>query len=404
MTGNNAGKERLDRLGAAMREEGIAALVCTRDLNVLLVSGFWPVTGNAVAIVTPEPRVALVVPEDARALAGRGWADRIETYQLGSLDRIELVPGRLFEAIETILRPLAGGLGKIGLELGPAHLPSAYASTHVYGEAFCTRLRQTFAHADVVEADALLAQQRSCPTGLERERIRASCALATEAFCAGAAQLREGVPETDAVIPFRQAFAQEATRQPGIARSDSYFYCMSGANGATAWAAFQQSRTTPLARGVPILVHCNSYADGYWTDITRTYVLGAADERLQLIFDAIVRARDAALAAIRPGVRACDVDHAARTVLQEAGFGKEFRHALGHGVGFAAIDHNEPPRIHPASHEVLEEGMVFNVEPGIYIDGYGGARDCNMVAVTARGCEVLSAFHQTPGEWCIHQS
>jgi Xaa-Pro aminopeptidase len=53
---------------------------------------------------------------------------------------------------------------------------------------------------------------------------------------------------------------------------------------------------------------------------------------------------------------------------------------------------------------VLEEGMVFNVEPGIYIDGYGGARDCNMVAVTASGCDVLSAFHQTPGEWCIRQS
>jgi Xaa-Pro aminopeptidase len=387
-----------------MRDEGIDALVCTRNLNVLLVSGFWPVTGNAVAVVTPEPRVALIVPDDARELAGRGWAGRIETFQAGSLDRIEEVPSDLFSAIETILRPLAGSLGKIGLELGPAHLPSAYASMHVFGEAFRTRLVQTFAHANVVAADALLAQQRSCPTEGERKRIQASCDLAAEAFCHGASQLREGVAETDAVLPFRLAFAEEATRRQGIARSDSYFYCMSGANSAAAWAAFQQSRTTPLMRGVPILVHCNSYADGYWTDITRTYVLGEPDERLQLIFNAIARARDAALAVIRPGVAARDVDHAARAVLQETGFVKEFRHALGHGVGFAAIDHNEPPRIHPASHEVLEEGMVFNVEPGIYIDGYGGARDCNMVAVTAGGCEVLSAFHQTPGEWCIHQS
>jgi Xaa-Pro aminopeptidase len=402
MTGNDTARERLDKLGAAMREEGIDALVCTRNLNVLLVSGFWPVTGSAIAVVTPEPRVALIVPEDASELARRGWADRIATYQSGSLDRIEDVPGELFAAIDTILRPLS--LAKIGLELGPAHLPSAYASMHVYGEAFRTRLVQTYAHANVVAADALLAQQRSSPTACERERIRVSCDLATEAFCRGASQLREGVAETDAVLPFRQAFAEEATRQQGIARSDSYFYCMSGANGATAWAAFQQSRTTPLARGVPILVHCNSYADGYWTDITRTYVLGEPDERLQLIFNAIARARDAALAAIRPGVMARDVDHAARAVLQEAGFGKEFRHALGHGVGFAAIDHNEPPRIHPASHEVLEEGMVFNVEPGIYIGGYGGARDCNMVAVTASGCDVLSAFHQTPGEWCIRES
>ncbi|MGZ5201309.1 MAG: M24 family metallopeptidase [Telluria sp.] len=404
MTNDDRASERLDRLGAAMREQGISALVCTRNLNVLLVSGFWPVTSNAIAVVTPEPRVALIVPEDARELAGRGWADRIETYQLGSLDRIEEVPSDLFTTVEGILRPLAGGLSKIGLEIGPGHLPSAYASMHVYGEALRARLAQTFSRASLVAADTLLARQRSRPTEWERGRIRTSCLLANEAFCRGAAQLREGLPETDAVIPFRQAFAEEATRQQGIARSDSFFYCMSGPNGAAAWAAFQQSRTTPLARGVPILVHCNSYVDGYWTDLTRTYVIGEADQRLQLIFNAIARARDAALAAIRPGVTARDVDRAARTVLQDAGFGKEFRHALGHGVGFAAIDHNEPPRIHPASHEVLEEGMLFNVEPGIYIDGYGGARDCNMVAVTASGCEVLSAFHQTPGEWCIHQS
>jgi Xaa-Pro aminopeptidase len=404
MTGNNKGAERLDRLGAAMRELGIDALVCTRNLDVLLVSGFWPVTGSAIAVVTAEPRVSLIVPPEARELAGRGWADHIETCETGSLARIEEVPSALFTSVEAVLRPLAGGLRTIGLEKGPAHLPSAYASMQVYGDAFRSRLAQTFPHAKVVAADALLAAQRSRPTKWERERIGLSCQLAMEAFCRGAALLHEGVAETDAVIPFRQAFAQEATRQQGIARSDSYFYCMSGPNGADAWAAFQQSRTTPLARGVPILVHCNSYADGYWTDLTRTYVIGEADERLQLIFDCIARARDAALAVIRPGACARDVDHAARAVLQEAGFGKEFKHALGHGVGFSAIDHNEPPRIHPASHEVLEEGMVFNVEPGIYIDGYGGARDCNMVAVTSSGCEVLSAFHQTPGEWCIRQT
>jgi Xaa-Pro aminopeptidase len=404
MTDNSGATERLARLAEAMREEGISALVCTRNLNVLLVSGFWPVVSNAVVVVTPEPRVILVVPEDARELAGGGWADCIETYQLGSLERLEEVPASLFTTVEAILRPLAGGGGKIGVEMGPAVLPAAYASTYVYGEAFRARLEQAFSRAALVPADGLLAQQRSRPTPWERGRIKTSCDLAMEAFCHGAAQLRGGVPETDAVLPFRQAFAEQATQQQGIARSDSFFYCMSGANGATAWAAFQLSRTTPLARGVPILVHCNSYADGYWTDLTRTYVIGEADPRLQLIFNTIARARDAALAVIRPGVTAREVDHAAREVLQDAGFGKEFRHALGHGVGFAAIDHNEPPRIHPVSDELLEEGMVFNVEPGIYIDGYGGARDCNMVAVTASGCDVLSAFHQTPGEWCIRQS
>ncbi|HEY1231119.1 MAG TPA: Xaa-Pro peptidase family protein [Ramlibacter sp.] len=401
MTTQPGPDDRLERLGFAMREQGISALVCARNLNVLLASGFWPVTGNAVAVITDEPRVALVVPEESRELARRGWADRLETFQLGSLERLEDIPGGLFSTVEAILRPLAGGLQKIGIETGPAHLPAAYASLYVYGDALRVRLAQTFARAALVGADELLAIQRMQATAFELERIRRSCAIAAEAYRRGTAGLREGVPETDAVIPLRRAFVERATREPEVCRADSFFYCMSGRNAAAASAAFQQSRATPLASGVPVLVHCNSYADGYWTDLTRTYVIGRPDHQLRRIFDALARARDAALAAIRPGVVAREVDRAARAVLEQAGFGAAFRHPLGHGVGFAAIDHNEPPRIHPASHEVLEEGMVFNVEPGVYIDGWGGARDCNMVAVSAAGCELLTPFQQSPDEWHI---
>src|SRR5438128_382173 len=81
MTDTAAGRdERLSRLSAAMAGRGLSALVCVRNLDVLLVSGFWPVVGDAVAIVTAEPQVWLVVPEDTRELAERGWADRVHTY------------------------------------------------------------------------------------------------------------------------------------------------------------------------------------------------------------------------------------------------------------------------------------------------------------------------------------
>lgn len=384
-----------------MAECDLSALVCVRNLDVLLVSGFWPVIGNAVAIVTIEPKVFLVVAQESRELAVCGWADRIETYRLGSLDRLEDTPRELFAMVEALLRPLAGGLRRIGMEMGPVHLPAAYVSMNVYGAALRADLEHAFSRAQLAPADALLASMRMRPTAWERERIRTSCDIAGAAYRNGAAALRPQVPETNAVLPFRDAFAEYATTQPAVTRADSFFYCMSGANAASAWAAFQQSRMTPLAAGVTVLVHCNAYADGYWTDLTRTYVLGPPGDDLRRIFDAIARARDAALAAIRPGVRACEVDKAARDVLEAAGYGPAFKHPLGHGVGFTAIDHNEPPRIHPASRQQLEEGMVFNVEPGIYIDGFGGARDCNVVAVTGDGVELLSPFQQSPQEWCI---
>lgn len=392
--------ERVDRLRSAMAEHDLSALVCVRNLDVLLASGFWPVTGNTVAIVTDEPLVHLVVPDEARELAELGWADKIATYKLGSLDRVEPAPGELFGIVTGLLRQAAGAR-RIGIEMGPGHLPAAYVSMYDYGAALRLHLKETFSPSRLTAADALLAAMRMRPTPWERSRIRTSCELAGAAFCQAAPALRADVPEKTAVLPFRGAFAACAAAHAEVARADSFFYCMSGPNAAGAWAAFQQSRATPLQERVPILVHCNAYADGYWTDLTRTYVLGEPDEQLRRMFDAIARARDAALKAIRPGVQAWAVDKAARDVVTAAGFGAAFRHPLGHGVGFTAIDHNEPPQIHPVSRIVLEEGMVFNIEPGIYIDGYGGARDCNVVAVSGSGCELLSPFQPAPGDWRI---
>ena len=145
----------------------------------------------------------------------------------------------------------------------------------------------------------------------------------------------------------------------------------------------------------------NSYADGYWTDVTRTYVIGKPDDRRQQMFDAISAARQAALNAIRPGVKAADIDSAARNVLKARGFGPQFRHSTGHGVGFSAIDANEKPRLHPKSEDALEVGMVFNVEPAIYFEGYGGMRHCDMVAVTDSGAEVLTSFQSCLSDLAI---
>src|SRR6185295_6178091 len=131
---------------------------------------------------------------------------------------------------------------------------------------------------------------------------------------------------------------------------------------------------------------------GLWTDITRTYHPGPVDDGVRDLFEAVLAARAAALAAIAPGARAAAVDRAAREVLADRGLGDAFRHGTGHGVGFAAIDHDARPRIHPASEDVLQAGMVFNLEPAIYLDGWGGLRHCDLVAVTAEGVELLTPF------------
>jgi Xaa-Pro aminopeptidase len=140
------------------------------------------------------------------------------------------------------------------------------------------------------------------------------------------------------------------------------------------------------------MIHANTCGDGYWSDITRTFTVGEPTETQALMHRAIMEARQAALEMIRPGVAAKQVDGAARSVLERHGYGKLFKHSLGHGVGFSAANAHSLPRIHPASPDVLEAGMTFNVEPAIYIKGYGGMRHCDVVAVTSSGVEVLTPF------------
>ena len=166
---------------------------------------------------------------------------------------------------------------------------------------------------------------------------------------------------------------------------------MSGPNSAQAYAAFQQTRARRIEEGDFVLLHCNSYCGGFWTDITRTFSIGRSDAQKAAITEAVLEASQKAISAVRPGILSSVVDEAAREVLNARGYGKAFKHATGHGVGFAAINHNALPRIHPLSDDILEPGMVFNIEPAVYIPGFGGMRQCNMVAVTETGAELLPA-------------
>src|SRR6185312_11657713 len=102
-------------------------------------------------------------------------------------------------------------------------------------------------------------------------------------------------------------------------RADGFAFCMSGPNAAEAYKAYQLSSDRAPRPGDLVLAHCNSHVDGYWTDITRTYCLGRPDDRQRQMYEAVFAARRAALDAIRPAARACDVDHAARQVIERHG-------------------------------------------------------------------------------------
>lgn len=393
---------RIERVAGALAEVGMDALVCALPVNVLLLSGYWPVVGTSVAVATREGTIRVLAPEDEEGLAARGRADEVRTFSPGSLTESMGASEAVRAPLRETLKSLGVGRGSvIGYESGECFEPASYASMHLYGSAIKRMLAEDFPFSAIVPADDLLTRLRAALTRAELDGVRAACRVAAEAFDAGARGLRSGLKETEVAANFRAPLSTLGVSAEGVERADGFVFCMSGPNSAGAFAAYQLSRARRVAAGDLVLVHCNSYADGFWTDITRTFCLGEPDERKRRMYDAVFAARRAALEVSRSGIRAAEVDAAARRVLEARGFGAEFKHGLGHGVGFAAINHNAPPRLHPASNDVLETGMVFNVEPAIYIEGFGGMRHCDMVVVTGAGAEVLTPFQSCVEELTV---
>jgi Xaa-Pro dipeptidase len=388
-------EQRMRRVREALEGAGLEAVVCAHPENVLMLSGYWPVVGNALAIVTRHGRVAVLAPEDERELAQAGWGDDLRTFDPVSLNAIRRIDETVGELLETVARDLGLGRRCIGFEGGPATEPTSYAGMFLYGPILEKMLGRVLSSSRMETAEHALKRLRAAKTPREVTRIRTACRIAERAFRAGAQQLRAGLLETEAAVHFRAPLSTAGTGFEGVERADGFAWCMSGPNAARAKGAYARSRARPIGRDELILVHCNSYADGYWVDVTRTYCLGEPDDRRRTLYEAVFAARAAALTAIRPGVKAADVDRAAREVIAGRGFSAHFPHPTGHGVGFAAIDPNARPRLHPMSEDVLEAGMVFNVEPAIYIDDDCGLRHCDVIAVTDDGAEVLTPFQDT---------
>jgi Xaa-Pro dipeptidase len=381
--------ERTRRVQALLRESKLDLLVCALPANVLMLSGYWPVVGTGVALAFAEGRIALLIPEDEHDLASTSWADEIHTFHPGSLDRLETAES----AIRAPLSRLVGDSAtRIGFERGEFSEPASYAAMHLYGGAMERLLAECLPNARLDGADALLTDLRARKTSFEIERLRTACRIASHAFRKGAAAIEVSATETRVAEAFRSPLSEGPDHFSYVQRSGGFAWCMSGPNSALASGAYARSRARKIQDGDLVLIHCNSYADGYWTDITRTFCVGNPDDRQAELFEAVFRARQAALDAVAPGVPAAMVDGAAREVLRERGFGDAFRHSTGHGVGFGAIDANALPRLHPRSPDRIEPGMVFNIEPAVYFDGYGGIRHCDLVAATATGYELLTAF------------
>ncbi len=139
--------------------------------------------------------------------------------------------------------------------------------------------------------------------------------------------------------------------------------------------------------GESVVIDIGARVSGYSSDLSRTICLGTPDDTFNKVYNTVLEAQRVALATIREGITGGEIDNVARIVIKQAGFGEAFGHGLGHGIGLAP---HEPPRLGPNSLEHLADGMVFTIEPGIYLVGWGGVRIEDVVVMESGKIRVVS--------------
>jgi Xaa-Pro aminopeptidase len=182
---------------------------------------------------------------------------------------------------------------------------------------------------------------------------------------------------------------EAALREAGFERPSFDTIVASGPNAAL---PHYRAGDRVLERGDVVVLDFGGVLDGYCSDLTRTVAVAPPSAEAHRVHQAVREAQQAAIDAVRPGIATTDVDRAARRVLDAHGLGEAFGHGTGHGLG---LDVHEEPRVTRPRADVapvpLEPGMVFTIEPGAYLPGWGGVRIEDDVLVTARGCEVLTS-------------
>lgn len=207
--------------------------------------------------------------------------------------------------------------------------------------------------------------------------LKKSAGIADRAVQAAFAAIRPGMSEAELAEAVSTSFASEGA-------APLFRIVGAGPNGAF---PHHQTGERKLEEGDAIVIDIGASKGGFPSDITRMAVVGRPPEGYGQIHTIVEKAVQAALKAARPGVKAKEVDAAARRVISDAGYGEYFVHRTGHGLG---IDVHEPPFITATSETVLEEGMVFSIEPGIYIPGRFGIRLEEIVILREDGPEIFS--------------
>ena len=357
---------RIDKARRLMREQQIDALMLTGGTSLLYFSGIqWGLSERLFAMVLPVTGEAFYVCpafEEGRA------REQIARGPLGHSADV-----RTWHEHESPYERVAQGLADRGIATGRLAVEETVRFVFSHGVAEAARQLR------IVDATPVTAGCRMTKDAHELALMRHASAVTLKAYEAAYRALEDGMTQND----FADLVAT-AHRRLGY----------SGYAGVQVgeYSALPHGSLTPqvVREGTILLIDGGCTVEGYWSDLSRTFVLGKPTEKMKRVFEIDLRAQTAALEAARPGVPCEAVDAAARTVIEDAGYGPGytyFTHRVGHGLG---MDIHEWPYLVEGNRLPLAPGMTFSDEPGIYIRGEFGVRVEDDMVITENGAELFT--------------
>ena len=333
-------KNRLEKLLAGLGEKGLDGILISQPENRRYLSGF---DGSAGFLIITEKR-SILATDSRYIVQARSQAPDYEILTITS------DTGGWFAKMAAGLK-----IKKLGFE--GEHL------TFSLQRRLCDILGNGQTALKLAPAENMVEPLRAVKEPEEIELISQAAEIADAAMEHIRGKLRPGMTEREAAWEIEK-FMREKGSQPVP-------FDVIVAGGPNSALPHAQPSARAIKKGEPIVIDIGARVGGYASDLSRTVCLGAPDDTYKKIYDTVLGAETGAIALIRPGMTGGEADQLARVIIEEGGYGEAFGHGLGHGVGLAT---HEKPRLGPGSSEELADGMAFTIEPGIYIEGWGGVR------------------------------
>ena len=384
-------RRRIRRLKTALRRARLDAMILRLPENVVMSFGVWPMAGFAYGVFTADAGpVALIAPSSEDREMDDCWAGEVRFFdwpRTGGTDALDAIAGQ----VRDLAREHRLARASIGYEgsferIAPPHNA---AEPVVACESSVAYLKSILPRARWVDATGLLFDQRAIKTECEIGRLRTANRVAAFGLKAFHRSVTVGASEAELAATVHGECLIKGSRLPGVRHVNAYPQIASGPNAHRAWRPIVATGKRRLKNGEVALVELAVCVDGFWADVTRVKVAGRPSAIQKDVFAAVSAACAAAVACIRPGVKASRPDAAARGALIDAGFEDYIEDETGHGLGFSY--HEPQPLLIEGNDEVtLRKGHVCSVEPGLYDRKWGGIRLEDNVAVTADGVEILT--------------